>query len=88
MATVKISSNETNLFKEFNEGNSVQLRVDISDAEASEYKKGKTVKVVFMDKEATGRIVSEPLEINSDTEDGHKIFSLIVEKNTKKKNSI
>jgi hypothetical protein len=81
MTTIQISPDETALFKDFDEGTSVQVRVNVPGAEAAAYQKGKTVKVVYKDKEATGKIVSDPLEINTDSEDGYKIFSLIVEKN-------
>jgi hypothetical protein len=80
MGTINISSSEELLFKDFKEGNSVQLRVTVSPSEETEYSKGKTVKVVYDGDESTGKIVSDPLVVRPKAEDGKETLSLIVEK--------
>ena len=79
MGSVTIPSEDTITFKDFNEGNSVQVRTVVRDTQ-KEFEKGKTVTVVHLDQEAKGRIVSEPLVIEEKTEDGAQVLSLIVEK--------
>lgn len=80
MGTINISSSEELLFKDFKDGNSVQLRVSVSPNEENEYEKGKTVKVVYGESESTGKIVSDPLVVQTKREDGKETISLIVEK--------
>ena len=80
MVTINISSKEETMIKDFNDGNSVQVRVTVSPAEEKEYVKGKTVKVVCGEDEATAKIVSDPLVVRPKAEDGKETISLIVEK--------
>jgi hypothetical protein len=80
MATINISESEEILFKDLQEGNSVQLRVTVTPAEEKEYSKGKTVKVVYGKDEAKGKIVSDPLVVQPKSEDGKETISLVVEK--------
>lgn len=80
MAIIKITPGESILFKDFQEGNSVQVRVTVKPSEENEYEKGKSVKLVFNGSESTGKIVSEPLVIEEKREDGCKILSVVVEK--------
>jgi hypothetical protein len=80
MKTVNISPEESTLYKTFQEGHPVQVRVAISPGEEHEYDKGKTVKVVCESEEIEGKIVSQPLEIDSKGEDGQKTLSLVLEK--------
>jgi hypothetical protein len=80
MKTIDISSRETDLLETFEEGHSVQVRVVVSENETHEYDKGKTVKIIFNGKEAIAKIVSEPLQINPESDQGQKTLSLIVEK--------
>jgi hypothetical protein len=85
MATINISSDEEIIYKDFNAGNSVQVRVKVSPTEEREYVKGKTVKVVHGGAEASAKIVSDPLIISSEMEGEDRILSLIVEKFPKEK---
>lgn len=80
MATIHISSNEEIAYKDFKAGNSVQLRVKVTPAEKKEYEKGKIVKVVHGNYEASGKIVSDPLVVSSEREGEDRTLSLIVEK--------
>jgi hypothetical protein len=80
MVTINISSKEETTIKDFKDGNSVQVRVNVAPAEEAEYSKGKTVKVLCGDQEATARIVSDPLVVRPKAEDGKETLSLIVEK--------
>jgi hypothetical protein len=80
MVTINISSKEETTIKDFKDGNSVQVRVTVSPNEGKDYEKGKTVKVVCGDDEATAKIVSEPLVVRPKAEDGKETLSLIVEK--------
>jgi hypothetical protein len=80
MKVIDISSRESALLETFEEGHSVQVRVVVPESEAHEYDKGKSVKVVYNGKEAIGKIVSEPLQINPESDPGQKTLSLIVEK--------
>jgi hypothetical protein len=80
MKTVNISADEYTIYETFQEGHPVQVRVSISPGEEHEYDKGKTVKVVFEKKETEGKIVSQPLEVDSKREDGQKTLSLVLEK--------
>lgn len=80
MKTINISSKEETTIKDFKDGNSVQVRVTASADEQQEYQKGRTVKVLCGDDEATAKIVSDPLVVNPKGDDGKDILSLIVEK--------
>jgi hypothetical protein len=80
MRTVNISPDESSLYQTFREGHPVQVRVAVSPGEEKEYCKGTVVKVVHESEEAEGKIVSEPLEIDSKSEGGKKTLSLVVEK--------
>jgi hypothetical protein len=80
MRTVNISPDESSLYQTFREGHPVQVRVSVSPGEENEYRKGTMVKVVHESDESEGKIVSEPLEIDSKAENGQKTLSLVVEK--------
>lgn len=80
METIRISPDEEIIYKDFKEGNSVQVRVTVDPSERHEYDKGKTVRVVHGNTEASGRIVSEPLIIGHPMEGEDLTISLIVEK--------
>jgi len=80
MKTVSISPDESTIFDTFREGHPVQVRVSVSPGEEHEYDKGKRVKVVFEREESEAKIVSQPLEIESKTEEGKKTLSLVLEK--------
>lgn len=80
MAQVNIDTEDGLSIKEFEEGNSIQVRVAITPAEKSEYDKGKTVTVVHEGGRMTGRVVSEPIQIDRKREDGKITLSLIIEK--------
>ena len=80
MKTVNISPDESTVYNEFREGHPVQVRVSIAPGDEKEYDKGKRVRLVFNGEEAEGKIVSQPLEVNSKSEDGQKTYSLVLEK--------
>jgi hypothetical protein len=80
MKTVNISSSELSLYETFQEGHPVQVRVSVSPEEEHEFDKGKTVKVIYDKKELEGKIVSQPLEIEAEGDDGQKTLSLVLEK--------
>ena len=80
MKTVNISPAEATLYETFQEGHPVQVRIAVSPGEEHEYDKGKMVKVVYESEEVEGKIVSQPLEIDSKGEDGQVTLSLVLEK--------
>lgn len=80
MVSVTIPSDDKNNLKDFDEGNSIQVRVIVSDEEKASYEKGKTVKVEYASKEASARIVSDPIVIEDKKEKGKRTLSLILEK--------
>jgi hypothetical protein len=80
MKTINISNSEYTLYQTFQDGHPVQVRVSIKPGEEGDYDKGKTVKIVYENEEIEGKIVSQPLEIDTKTEDGCKTLSLVLEK--------
>lgn len=80
MGSVNIDAEDSISVKEFEDGNSIQVRVLISNEEKSEYEKGKKVKVIHDGGEMTGKIVSDPILIDRKRDDGKITLSLIVEK--------
>lgn len=80
MGTINITEAEEMVYNDFNEGNSVQVRVTVQPNEEREFQKGKKVKVIYNNTEATGKIVSDPLVVQPKTDDGKETLSLIVEK--------
>jgi hypothetical protein len=80
MGSVNIDAEDSISIKEFEDGNSIQVRVLVSKEQKSEYEKGKKIKVIHDGSEMTGRIVSEPILIDRKREDGKLTLSLIVEK--------
>lgn len=81
MGSVNIDTEDNISIKDFEGGNSIQVRVTISPNEKAEYDKGKKIKVVHEGSEMQGKIVSEPILIDRKREDGKVTLSLIVEKN-------
>ncbi len=80
MGSVNIDKEANFSIKDFEDGNSIQVRVDISPDEKGDYDKGKKVKVVHEGSEMKGKIVSDPIVIDRKREDGKITLSLIVEK--------
>ena len=80
MGSVNIDEEDNISIKDFEEGNSIQVRVKVSEKEKAEFEKGKTIKVIHDDGEMTGKIVSDPIEVDKKREDGKVTLSLIVEK--------
>ena len=80
MGSVNIDAEDNISIKEFEDGNSIQVRVNVSKEEKSEYEKGKNVTVVHDGHKIAGRIVSDPILIDRKREDGKVTLSLIVEK--------
>lgn len=82
MGSVNIDTEDNISIKEFEEGNSIQVRVNVSKDEKSEYEKGKKVTVIHDGDKIAGRVVSEPILIDRKREDGKVTLSLIIEKAT------
>jgi hypothetical protein len=80
MTTINIPEADTISFKDFSEGNSIQVRATVSKSDEHAYDKGQTVTVTHQGNEANAKIVSDPIVINESTPDGKKTLSLIVEK--------
>ncbi|MGC1243418.1 MAG: hypothetical protein WA874_17630 [Chryseosolibacter sp.] len=80
MGLVNISEEDGISVKDFQDGNSIQVRVTVSKEEKGDYDKGKKVTVVHEGQEMTGKVVSEPILIDRKREDGKVTISLIVEK--------
>jgi hypothetical protein len=80
METIRISPDEEIIYKDFKDGNSVQVRVTVGPSGKDEFAKGKTVRVIHGNFEGQGRIVSEPLIIGHPLEGEDFTISLIVEK--------
>jgi hypothetical protein len=80
METIRISPDEEIIYKDFKDGNSVQVRVTVGPSDKDEFTKGKIVRVVHGNFEGEGRIVSEPLIIGRRLEGEDFTISLIVEK--------
>jgi hypothetical protein len=80
MTKISIPEADTISFKDFSDGNSIQVRAVVSKAEEHSFDKGQTVTVTHQGSEANAKIVSDPIVINESTADGKKTLSLIVEK--------
>lgn len=80
MGSVNIDSQDNISIKDFEDGNSIQVRVTVPPAEKSEYNKGNHIKVTHEGKDMEGKIVSDPILIDRKREDGKLTLSLIVEK--------
>lgn len=80
MKPISISESDKITFRDFNEGNSVQVRVSVPEGEMKSYSKGTAVKILHEGQEANARIVSEPLVVSGTTGPGERLLSLIVEK--------
>lgn len=82
MGSINIDAEDAISVKDFQDGNSIQVRVLVPKDKKSEYEKGQTVKVIHEGQEMLGRVVSEPILIDRKREDGQLNLSLIVEKAT------
>ena len=80
MGSVSIDAQDNISIKEFEEGNSIQVRVTVPPGEKAEYDKGKKVKVTHEGNTMEGKIVSDPILIDRKREDGKITLSLIIEK--------
>ena len=80
MASVNIDKEDNISIKDFEEGNSIQVRVMVSPKERGDYDKGKSVKVIHEGSEMKGKVVSDPILIDQKREDGRITLSLILEK--------
>ncbi len=80
MGLVNIDTEDAISIKEFEDGNSIQVRVTIPPNDKQDYDKGKTITVQHEGEKMTGRIVSEPILIDRKREDGKITLSLIIEK--------
>lgn len=80
MGSVNIDAEDNLSVKDFEGGNSIQVRVTVLKEEKSDYDKGKTVTVVHDGQKLQGRIVSDPILIDRKRDDGKVTLSLIIEK--------
>jgi hypothetical protein len=80
MKPISISESDKITFRDFNEGNSVQVRVSVPESEVKTYAKGTSVKILHEGQESSARIVSEPLVVSGTSGPGERLLSLIVEK--------
>lgn len=82
MGSVNIDTEDKISIKDFEDGNSIQVRVNVSGEKKPEYEKGKKVTVIHDGHKIAGRVVSEPIVIDRKREDGKVTLSLIIEKAT------
>ena len=80
MKKISIPEADTISFKDFSDGNSIQIRAEISKADEHSFDKGQMVTVTHQGTEANAKIVSDPIVIKESSGDGKKTLSLIVEK--------
>lgn len=80
MGSVNIDTEDNISIKDFEDGNTIQVRAIVSKEEKPEYDKGNKVTVVHEGKKMTGKIVSDPILVDRKREDGRLTLSLIVEK--------
>lgn len=80
MGSITISKDDQPNVRDFDEGNSVTVRVTIPDTEKKDYEKGKTVDVQYGAQKASAKIVSDPIVIEDKKEKGKRTLSLVVEK--------
>lgn len=80
MPKINLPPDEEVIFNDFKEGNSVQVRVRVSPDEVTNFEKGRTVEIVRGNYTASGKIVSDPLEVGTTVEGEDRTLSLIVEK--------
>jgi hypothetical protein len=80
MNPIVISGEDTISYREFSDGKPVQVRISVPDLQAKGFGKGKPVNVIHDGKESKGRIVSDPLKIDSDNETHVTTLSLVIEK--------
>lgn len=80
MNPIVISEDDVISYREFSDGKPVQVRISVPELQARGFGKGKAVNVIHEGKEARGRIVSEPLEIDSDEEKHITTLALVIEK--------
>jgi hypothetical protein len=79
MQTIDVPITDEISFRDLKEGNSIQVRVTVSNDEQKRIEKGSPVKITFADKTAMAKIVSEPIVIDEKIDDSHIVLSLIVE---------
>lgn len=80
MNPVVIPGEDTISYREFSDGKPVQVRISVPDLQAKGFGKGKPVNVIHEGHELRGRIVSDPLKIDSDKETHVTTLSLVIEK--------
>jgi hypothetical protein len=80
MNPVVIPEEDTISYREFSDGKPVQVRISVPDLQAKGFGKGKPVNVIHEGKELKGRIVSDPLEIDTDNDKHLTTLALVIEK--------
>lgn len=80
MNTITILSEDLITYKNFEEGNPVQIRVRVNEND-DDYEKGAFVKVIYKNRESNAKIVSEPIVVTENQDQANtKELSLIIEK--------
>jgi hypothetical protein len=80
MNPVVIPGEDTISYREFSDGKPVQVRISVPDLQAKSFGKGKPVNVIHEGHELRGRVVSDPLKIDSDNDTHVTTLSLVIEK--------
>ena len=80
MNPVVIPEEDTISYRDFSDGKPVQVRISVPDLQAKGFGKGKPVKVIHEGSELRGRIVSDPLKIDSDLDKHTTTLALVIEK--------
>jgi len=80
MNPVVIPGEDTISYREFTDGKPVQVRISVPDMQAKGFGKGKPVNVIHEGNESRGRIVSDPLKIDTDKDKHVTTLSLVIEK--------
>jgi hypothetical protein len=80
MNPVVIPGDDTISYRDFSNGKPVQVRISVPDLQAKGFGKGKPVNVIHGTQELRGRVVSDPLKIDSDKETHVTTLSLVIEK--------
>jgi hypothetical protein len=79
MNPITIPKDDKTSYNDFVAGNPIQVRVKVADSDVSLYSKSKFIRVLHEEGEASARIVSDPLVVESSGK-GPRTLSLIIEK--------
>lgn len=82
MATINISEADSISYKDFQQGNPVQVRAVAAPGQEHDFDKGRKVTISHLNMETVGEIVSDPIEISSDGsgDSNRKVLSVVIQK--------